>query len=135
MPDRSQIWGPCAPEAIDAGRRGPGLSPGLVCVKWDDGTDGDYFPRGLALDIYQDIDWSKIPRAHLVIPHIDFDSSLLTRDARGCFIDGYGILDVVGSTEEGVVLEYYDHCGDGKLLPEFNTRKSTNRSRTDGHDH
>lgn len=93
----------------------------FVCVKWDDGTRGDHYPRNLVPhdDAAPPINLEDVPKAHLVIEHRDFDSSMLSRDCRSYFVEGFGLLDVLGNTHAGVVLEYYDHCGDGKLLPEF----------------
>lgn len=97
----------------------------FVCVRWDDGTEGDYYPRGLRPheDNTPPIDLSKVPKGHLVIPHADFDAAMLSNDCRHYFIDGFGMLEVRGNTNDGVVLEYYDHCGDGTLMPEWDRSK------------
>lgn len=49
---------------------------------------------------------------YLIIPHEQFEGSAISNDCASYFVEGYGLLEIVGNCEHGIVLEGIDHCGD-----------------------
>lgn len=49
---------------------------------------------------------------YLVIPHEQFQARAMSLDCAGYFVDGFGLLEIIGNCSEGIVLQGIDHCND-----------------------